>query len=258
MAKCQDIEPQLTAYVDGEVGEAERSRLETHLQRCPPCRARVASEQATHDLLLSKRAELRGCAPAALRHRCAAQRAFAAGRSRVLSRRLLVPLSLAASGGLAAALLLIFGWSSSVETYAAQLADDHVSCFRVPPEGGLVNAASLAAAWQSSNGWPLTIPESSDEHGLTLLGVRRCGSTQGVVAHVLYRWWGQPLSVYVLNDTVDRIVDASHNPQAHDTVAANGEHAVMWTRNGRTYAVVARGRPADVEAVAAYIRTAAE
>jgi anti-sigma factor RsiW len=44
MGKCRDIEPQLTAYVDGEVDGVERETLETHLERCPPCRSRVATE----------------------------------------------------------------------------------------------------------------------------------------------------------------------------------------------------------------------
>ena len=258
MGKCQDIEPQLTAYVDGEVDEAARSRVETHLQRCPPCRGRVASERATHDLLVSKRTELRGCASDALRHRCAAQRAIAAGRAGLLGRRFLVPLPLAASLVMAAAIFLMLGWGSSVDTYAAQLADDHVQCFRVPPQARLVDARSLGEEWQSSNGWSLKVAGSSETEGLQLLGVRRCGSTRGHVAHVLYRWWGEPLSVYVLNGTVDDVVDANRDPQAHDTSVKQGENAVMWTKRGRTYAVVARGRPTDVEQVADYIRTATE
>jgi anti-sigma factor RsiW len=258
MANCRDLEPQLTAYVDGEVDEAERHRLETHLQRCGPCRSRVASERATHDLLAAKRDLLRGCAPASLRHRCVAQRAIGAGATGVLGRRVLVPLSVAASLVVAAALFFMFGWGSSVETYAAQLADDHVQCFRSPPAAAAVDAGALAQSWQSSNGWALKVAPGSEKEGLQLLAVRRCGSPRGHVAHVLYRWWDEPLSVYVLNGTVDDGVEGAGDPRAHETIVTRGERAVIWTSHGRTYAVVARSQAAEIERVAEYIRTSTE
>jgi anti-sigma factor RsiW len=257
MGNCREIEPHLTAYVDGETGHADRSRVEAHLQRCPPCRSRVATERATHELLASHREELRGCASETLRHRCAAQRAFAAGRAGLLGSRVLVPLSLAATAVLAFGLFLLFGWGSSVDTYAAQLADDHVQCFQVPPKAELVDAGSLARAWQEANGWRLVLTSSESEE-LKLLGLRRCGSARGYVAHVMYRWRGEPLSLYVLNGAVNDIADASRDIAAHDTVVTRGEQAVMWTNKGRTYAVVARGRQEDVERVAAYFRSASE
>jgi len=84
------------------------------------------------------------------------------------------------------------------------------------------------------------------------------GSVRGYVAHVMYRWRGEPLSLYVLNGAVNDIADASRDIAAHDTVVTRGEQAVMWTNKGRTYAVVARGRQEDVERVAAYFRSASE
>ena len=253
---CRDIEPRLAAYVDGEIEGVERSQLETHLERCPPCRGCVASQRAAHELLASRRPELRGCAPEALRHRCAAQRAFADGRARL--RRVLMPVSLAATLIVAAGLFLMFGWGGSVETYAAQLADDHVRCFQLPPQPNAVDALALGRAWQAANGWPLRVAATWDAEDLHLLAVRRCGSSHGHVAHLLYRWRGEPLSVYVLNGAVEDAPDASRDFYAHDTVIALGEHAVLWANKGRTYAVVARGNTADVERVAAYVRRAIE
>ena len=258
MGKCRDIEPQLTAYVDGEVDGVERETLETHLERCPPCRSRVATERVTHDLIASRRGELRGAAPEALRHRCAAQRLVAAGRRSLLDRRTIVQLSVAATLVLAAALLLMLGWGSGVETYAAQLGDDHVQCFQVPPRAALADAAVLGQTWEAANGWPLKVVASSESEELQLLTVRRCGSSRGAVAHLLYRWHGEPLSVYVLNDSIVDAEDASRNFHAHETVTKAGEQAMIWTSKGRTYAVVARGRPADLEHIAGYVRGAIE
>ena len=257
MANCRDIEPQLTAYVDDEVDAAGRGSVEAHLERCPPCRRHVDRERATHELLASHRAELRGHAPAALRSRCAAQCAFRAGRPRVLGRDMMVPLSLAATVVLALGLFAFFGWGSSVDTYAAQLADDHVKCFQSPP-ASTADVAWLARAWQEANGWPLVIPPDAEAEKLTLLGVRRCGSSRGSVAHLMYRWKGEPLSAYVLNGSVEDVADASRHLGDHEVVATVGEQTVLWTSRGRTYAVVSRGPQRDVERVAAYLRTVIE
>src|SRR5687767_15831779 len=83
MANCREIEERLAAYVDGEVAAPDRSTIDAHLERCPPCRTRAAAERATHELLLARQDRLRGCAPEALRRRCAAQRTLRSEERRV-------------------------------------------------------------------------------------------------------------------------------------------------------------------------------
>ena len=51
MANCREIEAKLAEYVDGLQAGAERAIVESHLQSCPPCRARAAGERAAHDLV---------------------------------------------------------------------------------------------------------------------------------------------------------------------------------------------------------------
>ena len=154
---------------------------------------------------------------------------------------------------LAAGLFLLFGWGSSVETYAAQLSADHLKCFQFPPSAKPTTDVTLIGKeWLESNGWGVKIAGPSEE--LQLLGIRRCGSSRGRVAHILYRWRGQPLSVYVLNRRFDHAADAAHD---HD-VTRLGEHAIVWTDHERTYAVVADRRLADLPRVAAYVRTSIE
>ena len=132
MDKCEEIESSLAAYAEGQCAAAERAGVDAHLAGCPSCRARVSSERVTHELLRARCRDLRGQAPPSLRERCAAQRAAAAGRTAMI-RRPWVPLSVAATLLLATATLFLFGWGSTVETYAAQLAADHIKCFQFPP-----------------------------------------------------------------------------------------------------------------------------
>jgi hypothetical protein len=68
----------------------------------------------------------------------------------------------------------------------------------------------------------------------------------------MYKWRGQPLSVYVLNSAHPRV---SGSPQL---VERFGQEELIWTKGGRTYAVVARGRPTDLEHVVLYIQRTAE
>jgi anti-sigma factor RsiW len=255
MANCREIEAKLAEYVDGHQAEAERAAVESHLQSCPPCRTRAAGERAAHDLVCARRDTLRSTAPGHLRERCAAQRQAARPPAAVLARTPWVRFSLAASVLVAAGLFVLFGWGSSVETYAAQLSADHLKCFQYPPQAtSAPDITLLGKTWQTQSGWGLKIASASTMEGLTLLGIRKCGSSRGRVAHILYRWHGEPLSVYVLNHRFDHSANAAHD---HD-VTRLGEHAIVWTEHDRTYAVVADHRLPDLQRVATYVRRSIE
>jgi anti-sigma factor RsiW len=250
---CRELEGHFAAYVEGQAGAA-RADVESHLQRCPPCRTRIAAERAAHELLQARRGELKCQAPAALRHRCAALRPAPPPRS--LVRRALLPLSLAATLLLAAGAVLLFGVGTNLDTYTAQLALDHRKCFQFPPEAPPVDIALLGRAWETQNGWPLKIAGPSPSEDLELVGIRRCGSTRGRVAHVLYRWHDEPLSMYVLNDTLQD--EDRANGGGEHSVYKLGEHAIVWSERGRTYAVVARRQVPHLEQVAGFLRQAVE
>jgi anti-sigma factor RsiW len=254
MANCRDIESKLAEYVDREQPAADRLAVDAHLQSCPSCRTRAEGEQAAHALLCSRRDSLRGSAPPELQRRCAAQRQGAGGSAGV-TRRPWVRLSLAASLLLVSAVFLFFAWGSSVETYAAQLAADHLKCFQFPPpENAAPDVTLVGKTWRETAGWALKVAASSSTEQLQLLGVRRCGSSRGRVAHLLYRWHGQPLSVYVLNHRFDRSPTASHD---HD-VNRLGEHVIVWTEHERTYAVIASSQMPDLKHAAFYVRRSIE
>src|SRR5262245_57062577 len=98
MSECQTVDGLVTPYVDGELNETDRGRVEGHLRACPPCRVRVESEQAVRSLMRDRQAALAIEAPPWLRTRIAeTTRASAAqAASRWSWRAALVPLALAA------------------------------------------------------------------------------------------------------------------------------------------------------------------
>ena len=250
---CDELDPLLAPYVDDEAPPQDRSTVDAHLGACPPCRGRVAGERTAKAVLHARRDTLRPAAPEALRGRCRAiQSAPSAATGRVPFTRRWVPLSLAATLVLAVAGVFIFGLSDRVDVFAAQLALDHVKCFKLTPDRiATGDPVALGRNWANQHGWALQVPSSAPAQGLELLGIRRCGSTQGRVAHVMYRWRGEPLSVYVLPASIA-------SPQAVQKIVDTfGHEAVVWSKDGRTYAVVARGAPAELAQVASYVRTKA-
>ena len=181
-------------------------------------------------------------APESLRARCSAlQPSVASRQSRMLRRW--APLSLAATVLLAVAGVFVFGLNDRVEALAASLAVDHVKCFKVSG-GGHVDAPVAEKKWLDDQGWSVVVPPASPAEQLTLVDVRRCFSTDGRAAHMMYSWRGAPLSLYVLPENVrrDRVVQKV------------GQQAVIWCANNRTYAVVAEGQPKDLTPIVSYMK----
>jgi mycothiol system anti-sigma-R factor len=266
---CRDLEERLTPYVDGEAPPEARRAIDTHLDACPPCRESAEAESAARTLLHTHREALCTPAPESLRARCAAQLQSAdlsvgnppsvirqspqsAGVRQGYGARAIrrwVPLSLAATLVLAVAGVFVFGLNDRVEALAASLTVDHVKCFKVTGTDRHADAAAAERRWHDDQGWPIVVPETSPSEQLTLVDVRRCFTTDGRSAHMMYTWHGAPLSLYVLPENVgrDRVIDRM------------GHEAVIWCANSRTYAVVAdAGRAGDLTHVVAYMKAHAK
>ena len=256
--RCQELEPLFASYVDEEAAPPDRAAVESHLTACPPCRDRLAGERAARDVLRSRRAGLRPCASNALRRRCAAHRVEPAARGGVFTRRAWVPLSLAAAVVLAVSGTLFFA-GNTVEVLAAQLAVDHLKCFQFAPNRSApaIDPIAEGRRWEAGYGWPLKVPPSVNAEQLELIEVRRCLSSEGRVAHLMYRWHGQPLSVFVLNSRVRGGAD-THAAEIVASTAKLGEQTIIWSRGDRTFAVVASGPASEVQQVARYVRQASE
>jgi hypothetical protein len=68
----------------------------------------------------------------------------------------------------------------------------------------------------------------------------------GRVAHLIYDWRGEPLSVYVLPS---KVIDSTAQTQRF------GHDSVMWSQNGRTYVVLAAtSRRDELAGVVQYMR----
>lgn len=52
-SRCDELEPLLSAWVDGELRAGERARMATHVQRCPRCRATLHELRVTQAMLRS-------------------------------------------------------------------------------------------------------------------------------------------------------------------------------------------------------------
>ncbi len=250
MNKCQELEPLLASYADGEAAADARASVDSHLDRCGKCRHRLEAQRAAREVLASRRQQLRTAAPEALRTRCAAQRSV--GRSAGRGLRPWLPLSLAATLVLAVAGAFVFGLSDNVEAVAAQLAVDHARCFQFAPERLThADAGTAEREWAAAHGWALRVPRGSADERLELLGVRRCITASGTTAHLLYRWRGEPLSVFVLPRNL------KHPGPQNQILDAFGHEAIAWSAPDRTYVVVAEGRPADLPEVVAYLQAGA-
>jgi anti-sigma factor RsiW len=253
MSKCQDLDPLFAPYADGQAAPVDRASVEAHLERCPPCRDRVAEQRTVRAALAAYRPALRPCASEHLRARCAghAPRTTAGSFPFALSgaARRWVPLSLAATLVLAVAGVFLFGLNDKVEALAAQLTLDHVTCFQFAPERlGRADASTASRDWTAAQGWAIQVPASSPADGLELLGIRRCSTSGGRVAHVMYKWRGAPLSVFVLPRTVGRM------REQQEIVEKFGHEAIMWSDANRTYVVLARARPAELAPLVGYVR----
>ena len=267
MFNCRDVEERLAPFVDGSEAPDARRAIEAHLQRCPPCREHAEHERAAAELLHANRATLCEKAPGTLRARCACQSPGAsrdqpAGQTQPdagswtlgagswklaagsWNLRRWVPLSLAASLLLAVAVVFVVSLNDRVEALATGLALDHAKCFRIGDSQHPADAAAVEQAWARDRGWPIRVAHSDTAEQLELVCVRRCISMDGLTAHVMYRWRGEPLSVYVLPHTVaeSRLVDAI------------GHETAIWSDAGRTYAVMADGHPPDFDHIVSYVK----
>ncbi len=244
MASCHDIDPLLTPYLDEEAGGEERRDVEAHLQRCPACAERARAEGVARAVLRARAGAVSVVGPALLRRRC--EMAAASSRppqvERTERRRWLAP-GLAAAAVVVLAVALRGFVASSPGLLVAELALDHLKCFALfEPHGGPADPQTVAAELTLRYGWRLAIPGSLARERLTLLGARRCFSSDGSVAHVLYRHGGRALSLFV--------VPATARPPSQVTLA--GYAARIWSDRHATYVLLGRESEPEMRTVAAY------
>ncbi len=243
MPSCRDIQPLITRYLDAEASDAERSVVADHLGGCSACRALAADEDAGRRIIRQRSAVCRVEAPAGLRERCRPP-----ARTPAVSWFAIRPMPVWAPIGLVCAILggglVAAGRATTV--FAAELALDHLKCFALfENASGPGDPGVIAERLKTDYGWTMAVPGASSSLGLRLVGGRRCFSTDGRVAHILYRHLGHPLSLFVIPRTT----------RASGQIAVAGHEAIMWSQRGNTYVVLARESRDELTPVAAYIRS---
>ncbi len=249
MKDCADVDAIMTAFVDGEVPAREVAEIRAHLDQCPPCRQRATAERTAREVVRARAAVLGGQASESLRQRCQAAApvetrvvpAPTTGWSRV---RGWAPLSMAAGVLLALGVVFVAGQNQRLEAaFAAQLAIDHDRCFThlddIDPVFGQIQAEGDAEALA---GVRVPLPAESDE--FDLVDVRECLYDAGAMVHVLCRWRGAPVSLFV-------VPGDSRQEQVLEIV---GHDAVIWSESDRDYVLVAEHGPVDIGQVAGYVR----
>jgi anti-sigma factor RsiW len=267
MRPCDDIREQIAYYVDDELHETERARVEMHLAGCPACAAVLESELAFVERVRASRPysgasdELRAAvervvagAPAPYRasDRLRAQvRAAVEGRRISFRRKAFAVVAATAVVG-ALGLWLAIGRRAHVHPVATtKFATIAVDAHQRRVAGALplelVSAAPDAISRWFAGKVPflLTLPNYQEASGQTRLyeleGARLVGYEDDYAAYVAYRMGERPISLVVT-------ASSAATPAGGDEVEAKGLvfhcevvggwKVITWTDRGLTYALV--------------------
>ena len=112
-----------------------------------------------------------------------------------------MPLALAASLVLVVAGAFVYeATARSTQLLAAELTADHLKCFRVINNvlGTHHEPQAVESSMASGFDWQMRLPEHAERVGLELVGARPCLYGEGIVAHIMYRHNGHPVSIFML------------------------------------------------------------
>jgi anti-sigma factor RsiW len=252
MPDCDQIDPLVTPFVDGDITPADRHLVDRHLQACLACRSRVNAEQAVHALLRERRTVLvADGTPPGLRARLASlgQSAAAPPPAARSWRPRVMPLALAASLVLVVAAAFVYeATARSTQLLAAELTADHLKCFRVINNvmGTHHEAQAVESSMASGFNWQMHLPEHAEQIGLELVGARPCLYGEGIVAHIMYRHNGHPVSIFML----------PRSARTEELVEVMGHQAAIWSVGNRTFVLVAREPRAEVERMTSFVHGA--
>jgi anti-sigma factor RsiW len=248
MTHCQDIEPLVMAYVDGESSPGDREAVDRHRRRCPFCQRRLGAERAAREVLRRHAPALRAeVAAPAFKDRVASVARYTPRRRAFPSTLVRIAAAALVLVGLGASWMVLATRGSTV-VLAAQLTADHSKCFLTARDAGTLESRQVADYLSSRYGFQVRVPGSNTGLGLRLVGARRCLSGEGTNAHLLYTWQGDPVSLYML--------PADHRPAA--AVAVLGHDTHVWSGHNGSYVLVTRATPRDLTGLISYMQHATE
>jgi hypothetical protein len=197
------------------------------------------------------RSVLAESAPPLLRARCAALGGAVALPGVQISpwRARLVPLALAASLALVVGGAFLYVLTErSTGVLVAELTADHVKCFRV------INTvlrthddpAAVEDRMASRFDWQMRLPEHAERAGLELVGARPCLYAEGLVAHIMYRHHGNPVSLFMLPQSA----------RSREIVEVMGHRAAIWSAGTRTFVLITREPRVEVDRMTSFVQAA--
>ena len=246
MKHCSEIDPLLTAYIDGETDAQTSSEVAAHLAVCGSCRDVADAERMGKAAIGACRTDLCESAPEYLRVRCATARPRAS-EVRFRPRRWVAVAAAASLVVVAGGVIVSLLTARLDAAVVAQLMLDHLKCFTVARDKQeSIDAHAAAESLSTRYGWNVVVPPSDSSRDLTLIEARRCLYLDGAIAHILYRRNGRALSLFFLPNTT----------RQERQLEVMGHEAVLWADGGHTYAMVGHeGQPAMQE-LAVYFRSA--
>lgn len=251
---CREVEDSLAAFADGLSTRA--AEIEAHVAACANCRRSAHMQRAARTVLRGRAAGLSLPAPPGLRTRL-----IAVGNAQVPSPKpqgLLGWTGRLSAFAAAAVLVLTVGavvlpiaTIRSTTLLAAQLALDHLKCFRIDgdADGTPITKEQAESTLQREYDLSVTVPPSLDAERLQLMAARRCLYGDGRAAHLMYRLDGEPVSLFVMQGLA--------RPAAQ--LSLFGHEQMVWTQGDRTYMLIAgAGSRNGLARVASYLQTEAK
>lgn len=239
---CRRVSERMAAFADGALDPAGAQEVQTHLDRCPPCRALVACECGARTVLQARAGQLRAPVPPELKTRCRTllcpSVAWHGKRS--------VRMAMGGAIGMAAMVALaVFVTGRSEALLAAQLTADHMKCFAFlePSNGANMTAQDAHRTLLTRYGWDVTVPSPEQQVALQLTEARRCLYAGGRMPHLMYRANGHEVSLFILQ---------GESRPASDVVRF-GHRTRIWSRGNTTFVLVSDASANDVSGALEYV-----
>jgi len=134
----------------------------------------------------------------------------------------------------------------STTVLAAQLAVDHAKCHLTERAEHGLQPDTARERLATRYGFHTDVPPGTPDGRLELVGARRCLTGEGTNAHILYRFHGQPVSLYMLPEGGRR----------EQSVEVLGDRTYVWSRHNGTYVLVADAGVVGLPELAQYMQQA--
>jgi anti-sigma factor RsiW len=238
---CRRVAERMAAFADGALESSAAQEVQSHIDRCPPCRVLAACEAGARALLRARASRLKAPVSSDLRSRCAALCCPTVAWHARRSGRMVI----GAVGMAAMVALAVFVTGRSDALLAAQLTADHVKCFTFfePGEGVSLTARDAQQSLLSRYGWDLSVPSPEQQVALQLTEARRCLYAGGRIPHLMYRANGHEVSLFILQG----------ESRAPSELVSFGHRARIWSRGNTTFVLVSDASASNISSALTYV-----